>query len=148
MIPLIENRKARMDYSILDTLEAGIVLTGQEVKSLRAKRASIHDAFVRVLSGEVYLINARIEKLQTVAHVSYEPTQSRKLLLKKKQIRYLEEQLHTKGLTAVPLMIGTHKNFIKVLIGIGKGKKTYERKEELKARDLQRESSRELRGKR
>lgn len=148
MIPLIENKKARMNYTILDTIEAGIVLTGQEVKSLRAKRVAIHDAFVRVLSGEVYLINARIEQLQNVAHIAYEPTQSRKLLLKKKQIRDLEEQLHTKGLSAVPLMIGTHKNFIKVLIGIGKGKKTYERKEELKARDLQRETSRVLRGKR
>lgn len=148
MIPLIENKKARMEYAIIDTLEAGIVLTGQEVKSLRAKRVSIHDAFVRVLSGEVYLINARIEQLQNVAHIAYEPTQSRKLLLKKKQIRDLEALLHTKGLTAVPLMIGTSKNYIKVLIGIGKGKKTYERKEELKQRDLQRESSRELRGKR
>lgn len=144
MIPLIENKKARMNYAILETLEAGIVLNGQEVKSLRAKRVSIHDAFVRVLSGEVYLINARIEQLQTVAHVEYEPTQSRKLLLKRKQIRDLEEQLHTKGLTAVPLMIGTHKNYIKVLIGIGKGKKTYERKDELKSRDLKRESDRSL----
>lgn len=144
MIPLIENKKARMNYTILDTIEAGIVLTGQEVKSLRAKRVAIHDAFVRVLSGEVYLINARIEQLQNVAHIAYEPTQSRKLLLKKKQIRDLEEQLRTKGLTAVPLMMGTSKNYIKVLIGIGKGKKTYERKDELKARDLKRESDRSL----
>ena len=147
MQALIENRKARRDYTILETLEAGIVLSGQEVKSLRAKRAAIHDAFVRLLSGEVFLVNARIEQLQTVAHVSYDPTQSRKLLLKKSEICRLEEQLQTKGLTAVPLMIGVHKNFIKVLVGIGKGKKTFERKEELKQRDLQRESSRELRGK-
>ncbi len=144
MIPLIENKKARKDYTILDTIEAGIVLTGQEVKSVRAKRLSIHDAFVRVLSGEVFLINARIEQLQNVAHVSYDPTHSRKLLLKRKQIKDIEEQLHTKGLTALPLLIGTHKNFIKVLIGIGKGKKTYERKEELKKRDLKRESERSL----
>jgi SsrA-binding protein len=147
MIPLIENRKSRRDYTILETLEAGVVLNGMEVKALRAKRANISDAFVRVLSGEVFLVNARIEQLQTVAHITYEPTQSRKLLLKKSQIRDLQDKLHTKGLTAVPLMIGTHKNFIKVLIGIGKGKKTYERKEELKQRDLKREQKKELRGK-
>lgn len=145
MIPLVENRKARKDYTILDTLEAGVVLSGMEVKAIRGKRANISDAFVRILSGEVYLVNARIEQLQTVAHVTYEPTQSRKLLLKKSQIRDLEEKLHTKGYTAVPLMIGTHKNYIKVLVGIGKGKKTYERKEELKKRDLKRESDRSLR---
>ncbi len=148
MIPLIENRKARKDYTILETIEAGIVLTGQEVKSVRSKRVLIRDAYVRVLSGEAYLVNARIEQLENVAHISYEPTQSRKLLLKRRQIRDLEEQLRAKGLTAVPLMIGTQKNYIKLLIGIGKGKKTYERKDELKARDLQRESSRELRAKR
>ncbi|MEP7167354.1 MAG: SsrA-binding protein SmpB [Candidatus Woesebacteria bacterium] len=148
MTPLIENRKARRDYAILDTLEAGIVLSGQEVKSLRAKRANISEAFVRVLSNEVFLVNAHIQPLLTVAHVEYEPTQSRKLLLKKKQIKDLEVALHTKGLTAVPLMIGLQKNYIKVLVGIGKGKKVYERKEELKKRDLKREESRELRGKR
>lgn len=147
MIPLIENRKSRRDYSILETLEAGVVLNGMEVKALRAKRANISDAFVRVLSGEVFLVNARIEQLQTVAHITYEPTQSRKLLLKKSQIRDLQDKLHTKGLTAVPLMIGTHKNYIKVLIGIGKGKKTYERKEELKERDLKREQARTLKHK-
>ena len=144
MIPLIENRKARMEYVIIDTLEAGIVLSGQEVKSLRAKRVSIQDAFVRILSGEVYLLNARIEPLPTISHVSYDPTRSRKLLLKRKQIKDLEEKLSTKGLSAVPLMIGTSKNFIKVLIGIGKGKKTFERKEELKQRDLKREADRSL----
>lgn len=144
MIPLIENRKSRRDYTITDTLEAGIILNGQEVKSLRAKRANISDAFVRVLSGEVFLVNCRIEPLQTVAHVEYDPTQSRKLLLKRKQIADLEEKIHSKGLTAVPLMIGTHKNFIKVLVGIGKGKKTYERRDELRKRDLKRESERSL----
>ncbi len=148
MIPLIENRKARKDYAILETVEAGIVLSGMEVKALRGKRANISDAFVRVLSGEAFLVNARIEQLSTIAHVTYEPTSSRKLLLKRRQIQELEEKLHTRGLTAVPLMIGTSKNFIKVLVGIGKGKKTYERKEELKQRDLKREESKILRNKR
>ena len=147
MIPLIENRKAKKEYTILETVEGGLVLTGQEVKSLRAKRANISESFVRILSGEVFLVNAHIQQLATVAHLEYDPAKSRKILLKKSQIRDLEEQLHTKGMTAVPLMLGLSKNFIKVLIGVGKGKKTYERKEELKARDLQRESSRELRGK-
>lgn len=144
MQALIENRKARKDYAILETVEAGIVLEGLEVKSLRGKRASITDAFVRVLSGEAYLINARIEQYTTSAHVAYDPTRSRKLLLKRRQIRDLEEKIHTKGLTAVPLMIGLSKNYIKVLVGVGKGKKIYERKEELKKRDLRRDDERAL----
>ncbi len=142
MTSLVENRKARKEYTILETLEAGIVLSGHEVKALRAKRASITEAFIKVLGGEAFLVNARVEQLSTVAHISYEPTRSRKLLLHRKQVLGLEEKIHTRGLTAVPLSIGTSGNFIKVLVGIGKGKKTYERKEELKRRDLKRETER------
>ncbi len=140
MVPLIENRRARHEYTILEQLEAGIVLEGLEVKSLRGKRANIHDAFVKIMHGEVYLINARIEQYATTAHVSYDPTRSRKLLLRKRQVRSLEDQLQAKGLTAVPLMIGLSGNFVKVLIGIGKGKKEYDKKAVLKKRDLQREN--------
>lgn len=139
MTPLIENRKARKDYTIVDTLEAGIVLTGQEVKSLRAKRGVISDSFVKILGNEAFLINARIEQHQTTAHLNYDPTMSRKLLLHRRQIRMLEEVTQTKGHSAIPLLIGVKSNFIKVLIGIGKGKKSVDRKEELKQRDLRRE---------
>ncbi len=144
---LLENKKSRHDYTTLETLQAGIVLSGQEVKSLRAKRAHISEAFVRILSGEVYLVNARIEQLSSVAHVQYDPTRSRKLLLQKKQIRTLQEKIETKRLVAYPIAIGLEKNFIKVLIGIGKGKKTFERKKELQARDLEREARRDLKSK-
>lgn len=145
MTPLIENRKARRDYTILSTIEAGIVLRGHEVKAVRGKRAQISDAYVKVIQGEAYLVNARIEQLLTVAHIDYDPTASRKLLLKRRQIRELEEQLQAKGLTAVPLALGVVRNHLKLLIGIGKGKKTFERKEELKRRDLARESASDLR---
>lgn len=148
MEPFIINRQARRDYTIIDQMEAGIVLSGQEVKSLRQKRASITQAFVRLIGSEVFLINAHIQPYQQVEHITYEPTQTRKLLLKRSQIRQLEEMLQTKGLTAIPLMIGESHHFLKVLVGIGKGKKQYERKEELKRRDLSREQQSILKGKR
>lgn len=141
-MPLVVNRHARHDYSILEEMEAGLVLTGGEVKSLREKCANIKDAFVRVSNGEAFLVNARIDPYLAVTQDAPDPTRSRKLLLKKRQIHQIEEFLKVKGLSAIPLMVGTGGNYIKVLIGIGKGKKQYEHREELKKKDLQRESER------
>lgn len=148
MIPLLENRRARKDYTIESQLEAGVVLSGPEVKSLRAKRGSLSESFVRILGHEAFLINARIEPYGNAAHISYDPTRSRKLLLHRRQITELTEKLQSKGMTAVPLIIGVSGNYIKLLIGIARGKKQHERKQELKERDLRREAERELRGKR
>ncbi len=140
----LENRKARHDYTIMDHMEAGIVLTGAEVKSLRLKRGSMHDAFVKILGNEVYVVNMLIQQYDFSPGKTYEATRSRKLLLHKAQIRKLAEYLGTNGLTAVPLMVGEHNHYMKVLIGIGKGKKQYDRKKELKERDLRRENDRAM----
>jgi len=140
MESLILNRRARKDYTVIETLEAGIVLSGQEVKSVRLKRADLHESFVRILNGEAFLVNAVIQQYDFTPGKTYTPTRSRKLLLHKKQVRQLQEFLETRGLTAVPLMMGIDKHFIKVLVGIVKGKKQYEHKEELKRRDIDRET--------
>lgn len=142
MTSLLVNRKARAEYTILDEIEAGVVLAGSEVKSLRLKRGSINEAFVRILGSEVFLVNAQIDQYDFSPGVTYDPKRSRKLLLHKRQIEKLREELSTKGYTAVPLMIGLKGNYIKVRFGVGKGKKTYERKEELKRRDIKRETER------
>jgi SsrA-binding protein len=147
MQPLLLNRRARMEYLILEEMEGGLVLTGQEVKSLRLKRGNLLESFVRVVNGEAFLLNAQIQRYDFSPGKSYDPTHSRKILLHKRQVRQLEEFLQTKGFTAVPIMIGVSHNFIKVLIGIGKGKKQHERKDELKKRDLKRDEQRILRGK-
>lgn len=141
MEPLLVNRKARAEYSFIDEMEAGLVLSGPEVKSLRAKRASINEAFVRLLGGEAWLVNANIQQYDFTPGKVYDPTHSRKLLLHKREVNKLAEMLSTKGMTAVPLMIGISHHYLKVLIGVGKGKKTYERREELKRRDLDRETA-------
>ena len=145
--PLILNRLARRDYTITSQMEAGVVLLGQEVKSLRAKHADITKSFVKILNGEVFLVNANIQQFDFTPGKTYDPTRSRKLLLHSRQITELDELLHNSRMTAVPLMIGTSHNHLKVLIGIGKGKRQYERKEELKQRDLKRETERATRRK-
>ncbi|PWU23376.1 SsrA-binding protein [Candidatus Cerribacteria bacterium 'Amazon FNV 2010 28 9'] len=142
MDALLENRKARMQYAIIETMEAGVVLTGAEVKSLRLKRGSLNEGFVKVLNGQAQLINVLIQQYDFTPGKTYDPTRTRPLLLHKKEIEKLDEYLHVKGLTAMPLMIGIKHRYIKVLIGIGKGKKQHERREELKRRDIEREVKR------
>lgn len=137
---LIYNSHAKRDYVLIEEMEAGIQLNGQEVKSVRLKRASLSEAYVRVLNHEVYLVNAHIQQYDHSPGVAYDPTRSRKLLLHQRQVRILEESSQQKGLTIVPLAFGLSHHFIKLKLAIARGKKQFERKRELQQRDIQRET--------
>lgn len=141
---LIENRKARQEFFTLDQFEAGIVLDGGEVKMLRLKRGSLVGAHVRVLGGKAVLLNAQIPPYPFSRQEDYDPKRTRVLLLHKREILKLQESQETKGLAVIPLAIGVSGNFIKVRIAITRGKKTYEKREELKKRDLQRDAEKEM----
>ncbi len=140
-----KNKKALFDYDILDTLEAGLVLSGAEVKSVRNGQINLKGAFVTFHKNEALLTNAHISKYKNAGNLdSYDPTKSRKLLLKAKQIAYLQGKSQEKGLTIVPLSVYTKGRRIKVEIGVGKGKKKYDKKETKKRRDIEREAQRSI----
>lgn len=144
---IARNKKARFDYKILETYEAGIVLTGPEVKSVKAGQISIKEAFATVKGEEVFLTNAHIAPYKQAANVEQDPTRSRKLLLKKSEISFLIGKAKTQGLTLIPTQIYLKRGFVKVEIGLGRGKKLYDKREIIKKKDTQREITRELRGK-
>lgn len=140
----ISNRKAYFEYEILDTLEAGINLFGHEVKSVRLGKADLAGSFVRIIGSEVYLVNAKIFPYQPGQVEGYDERRTRKLLLHKKQIISLKSRVDSGGYTLIPVAMYLKNGFIKVEIGIGKGKKKYEKRETIKKRDLQRDLEREL----
>ena len=144
-----QNRRARFDYFIEDTLEAGIVLTGTEVKSLRAGQASVNESYASVDGSEIFLVNAYIPEYNK-AHVKlqHEVRRPRKLLLHKNQMNKLIGAVQRKGTTLIPLSIYFNKRGIaKVELGIATGKKQYDKRETVKTRDWQREKSRIMREK-
>jgi len=138
------NRKARFNYQILEKFEAGIVLLGAEIKSIRAGRMSLNESFVKIRDGESWLVNAYINPW-TGAKVDSQ--RSRKLLLKKAEIRNLFGKVSQKGLAVIPLACYIKNNVAKVEIALAKSKKSFEKRDEIKSRDLMREIERELRGK-
>lgn len=143
--PIIENRKARYNYEILETVEAGISLVGTEVKSLRQGRANLTDAYAVPMHNEMILLNAHIEPYEHGSSFNHEETRSRKLLLKKSQIVTLTSKIKEKRLALVPLkMYFSSKGFVKVLLGLGKGKKNYDKRESQKKSESQREIDRAL----
>ena len=145
---ITKNKHAYHDYEILDTYEAGIVLTGDEVKSIRRGHASINDAFATVQQNELILINCNISAYSHAYVKGDFSRRSRKLLLHKKEINKLIGEISRKGLTLIPLkMYFNNKGFIKVEIGVAKHKKKIDKKRDIKERDLTREASREIRGK-
>lgn len=140
-----ENKKARFDYEILDTYTAGIILSGQEVKSVKSGHMSLKGSYVTFFRNEAILTNANITKYKFAGNLEgYDPTQSRKLLLKKKEIRYLRGKSEEKGLTIVPLKVYSKNRLIKIEIAVARGKKLYDKKETLKQRDTEREIRRSL----
>jgi len=145
---ITKNKKAFFDYNILDTIEAGIVLTGDEVKSLRAGKVSLAGAFATVHDGELFLINCNITHYSH-AYEKKEDTskRSRKLLLHRKEINRIIGDISKKGITIVPLKLYFKKGRVKVELGICKHKKAPDKKQALKERDIRRETERELRGK-
>lgn len=137
---LADNRKALYDYEVLEKFQAGLVLTGQEVKSVKNGHLSLKGAYVTFHNGDAYLTNAHITKYKQAGEIAdYDPTQSRRLLLRKKEIRYLQGKLEEKGLTIVPLSVYTKKRFVKMEIALAKGKKQHDKREAIKKRDTQRE---------
>ena len=137
------NRRARFDYALEDFFEAGIVLTGSEVKSLRNGRANIQDAHASHDGGEIFLRNANIEPWKSAGAFNHEPTRPRKLLLKEREIRKLVGALERKGYTLVPVsMYFNHRGLVKVEIALGKGKTKVDKRHTQKDRDWQRDKSR------
>jgi len=139
------NRRARHEYSIEDSLEAGIVLSGTEIKSVRAGKINLADAFARIDKGEAWLVGAHIAPWEGGNRLNHEPKRDRKLLLHRNQIDQLLGRVKAKGLTLVPLKIYiTDRGKAKLELGLGKGKQLYDRRREIQARDVRREVEREL----
>ena len=142
------NRKARFEYTIEEELEAGIVLLGTEVKSLREGKCNIADAYAAEKNGEIWLLNAQIMEYAGGNRFNHEPRRPRKLLMHKKQIKKLLGRIKVKGTTLVPLkMYFNSRGIAKVKLGLAIGKKQYEKRDTIKARDWQRDKARIMRGK-
>jgi SsrA-binding protein len=142
----IINKKARHDYHILATLEAGIALTGSEVKSLRAGQAQLTDSFVRIDDTQVTLIGAQIDRYPPATDRNHDPQRKRRLLLHKREILKLQSQLAAKGTTLVPLTIFFNdRGLAKVELGVAVGKKTFDKRQDLKKREHQRDIDRAMR---
>lgn len=145
--PVTENRKARHDYFILQTYEAGLALVGTEVKSLREGKANLRDSFARVENGEVILYNMHISPYQRGGYVNHEPKRPRKLLLHKSEIARLAGAVQQKGLTLVPLSVYFNERGVaKVALALAQGKKAYDKRDDLARREAQREMERALKG--
>ena len=136
------NRKAYHNYHIGDSYEAGIVLTGSEIKSIRAGRASIGDAYVRPEKGELWLYNLHIARYEASSYIGHEPTRLRKLLLHKKEIKNLTGQIAEKGLTIVPTRLYIKGHVAKVEIAVARGKKQYDKREAITRREIARDLAR------
>jgi len=142
------NRKARHDYHIQDSLEAGIVLKGSEIKSIRAGKVNLSDAYARPENGELWLYNSHIASYDAASYNTHEPTRPRKLLLHRKEINSLAGKVVQKGLTLVPLKLYIKHGVAKVELGVAKGKKVYDKREAIARRDADREVERALKHRR
>ena len=141
---LAQNRKASHDYIILDTIEAGMVLTGTEIKSVLKAKINLKDGYASIRNGEVFLQNVHISPFEQGNIFNHDPLRTRKLLLHKKQIKYLIEETKTTGVTLVPLKVYLKNGVAKVLIGLAKGKKSYDKRDALKQKDMKREIDRAM----
>lgn len=138
------NRKARHDYTILDTYEAGIALTGTEVKSLRQGKANISDSYAQIVKGEVWLHSMHISPYEQGSYANVDPVRKRKLLLHKNEIRRLLGKLSERGVTLIPLKVYFTKNIAKVLLGLCRGKKEFDRRQDIAQREAERDIRRKL----
>jgi SsrA-binding protein len=142
-----QNRRARFDYFITEEFEAGIMLTGSEVKALRLGKASINEAHAGEMKGDIYLFNANIPEYGQASHFNHEPKRPRKLLLHRRQIQKLISAIQRKGMTLVPLSVYfTKKGLAKIALGLAKGKNMGDKRDTIKERDWNRDKSRLLRG--
>ena len=136
----IKNKKAYFDYTILDSIEAGISLVGTEIKSVRKGSVDLKDSFITIKNNEAFIINMYIAKYEEGNIFNHEERRTRKLLLHKKEIKKLKEKVSTEGLTLIPLKLYFKKNYVKILVGLCKGKKLYDKRASIKERDLKRET--------
>ncbi|MBU6221186.1 MAG: SsrA-binding protein SmpB [Planctomycetes bacterium] len=143
---IAENRKARHEYEIVDTLECGIALVGSEVKSLRAGKMSLDEAYGRVDAAEVWLIGSDIPEYEKANRLNHQPKRPRKLLLHRREIKKFASLAYEKGLTLVPLKMYFKNGRVKVLMGIGRGRKLHDKREKLKAASARRDIETALRG--
>lgn len=140
----ILNRKVYHDYFIDDIYEAGIVLTGTEIKSIRQGNCNIKDCYGIIRNHEVYLLNMFVATYKEGNLFNHEEVRNRKLLLHKKEIKKLEEAVHAKGLTLIPIKLYFKNNILKVSLGVCRGKKSYDKRESIKERDIKREALRNI----
>ena len=144
---IANNRKAKHDYFLLDTFEAGLVLKGSEIKSIRARQISIKEAYVRVSERDAWLVNAHIALYNPASMQNHEPRRERKLLLKRREIKKLWDQVRQKGVTIIPLRVYLSNGLAKIEIAAAKGKRNYDKRQTIAKRDAEREMQRALRGK-
>ena len=135
------NRQAKYNYFILEELECGIVLTGTEIKSIRDGKVNLKDSYAIIRNHEVYLLNTHISEYSEGNIFNHDPKRSRKLLLHKKEILKLEDKVNLDGCTLIPLKLYFNKNKVKILLGLCKGKKNFDKRETIKERDLKREAN-------
>ena len=138
----IKNKKAYFDYFVIKEIEAGISLTGTEIKSIRNGHCNIKDSYGIVRNGEVFLLNMFVGQYKEGNIFNHNETRTRKLLLHKKEIKKLKEKIDREGYSLIPLKAYLVKNKVKILLGVGKGKKLYDKRETIKERDLKREAQR------
>ena len=139
---LARNRRASHEFHIMETFEAGIALTGTEVKSLRAGRTQLRDGYVRIENGEAWLMQVNVSQYEQGNRNNADPDRRRKLLLHKREIEYLDAKVRTQGLTIVPLRMYLVRNHVKVEIGLARGKKLWDKRQDVARRDAQREMER------
>lgn len=137
-----QNRKARHDYSVEETVEAGLVLTGTEIKSVRARRVNLKDGYAQIRNGEGWLMNVHISKYANGNIFNQDPLRNRKLLLHKKQLNKLAGQLSVGGYTLIPLKMYIKNGYAKVLLGLARGKRQYDKRQSIKKRDAERQIER------
>jgi SsrA-binding protein len=143
IIEIARNKKARFDYEIIDNFEAGIILVGSEVKSIRQKKASIQEAYARIKNGELYLTGMNIAIYEMANRFNHEPVHDRKLLLHKHEIKRLIGKVQEKGFTLVPLRLYFKNGKVKVELGLARGKAKYDKRRDIQKRDVDREIQRE-----
>ncbi len=140
----INNRKAKYDFEIEQTIECGIVLTGTEIKSIREGKVNLKDSYAIIKNNEVFLLNTHISHYEQGNIFNHDETRSRKLLLHKKEILKIRDQLTQQGFTLIPIKMYFKRNMVKVLLGIAKGKKNYDKRESIKKKDIERDIKKEL----
>jgi SsrA-binding protein len=141
---IARNKKARHDYLIEDTIEAGLVLTGSEIKSVRAGQVNLRDSYAALREGELWLVNAHIAPYKQASFQNHEPRRERKLLLHRREIGRLTGKLQEKGLTLVPLQMYLKNSWAKVQLGLARGKKLHDKRQALRERDDRRQMARAL----